>query len=277
MCERHSNSSSTDDLTTVGSQSSTEAMFDKDGRWKQTIRKSSPPDGVVAMSQVMLNRAPRSRRLEPITNCVSEAMAIPGEAATPSNGPLKVVFVGSFTQGVDFESLLAGWRLFQERRRSSSGPSPILQICGKGARAVDVKRLAVGLEDSVDLAGWVPYTQVPEKLARADVGAVPTREGFGTTLNNKMLEYMASGLFVVNALNPGVSDDVVALGLSKRVDPTPQGWAEGFAATENDLNSIRDQRAQRIAIARQHFGRPRIERAWLLAISSVRRGPCENK
>jgi hypothetical protein len=95
-------------------------------------------DGVVAMSPVMLNRAPRSRRLEPITNCVSDAMAIPAEAATTSNGPLKVVFVGSFTQGVDFESLLAGWRLFQERRRSSSGPSPILQICGKGARSVEV-------------------------------------------------------------------------------------------------------------------------------------------
>jgi glycosyltransferase involved in cell wall biosynthesis len=234
-------------------------------------------DGVVAMSPVMLDRAPRSRRLEPITNCVSEAMAVPEETAMALNGPLKVVFVGSFTQGVDFESLLSGWRLFQERRSPSYGPSPTLEICGTGVRAAEVKRLTVGLEDSVDLAGWVPMTQIPEKLARADVGVVPTREGFGTTLNNKMLEYLASGLFVVNTLNGGVSDDIVELGLSKRVDPAPQGWADGFALTENDLNSIRDQRAQRIAIARRHFGRPRIERAWLLAISSVRRGPCQDE
>ena len=247
-------------------------------------------DGVVAMSPTILRRAPKSNRLSPIspaiqpslTRVVSTSGSADRFTGEPAGGPaaasadtstedgergLRATFVGSFTQGVDLPALFGGWRLFLTVRDRTK-PTPSLVVCGDGERANEVKELTDGL-DGVKLLGRVEPSAVREHLVDADVGIAATRPGFGTTFSNKVIEYIGSGLFVLNSLEPESARELEQRGLGQVVPPSPEGWAAGFAAVERRLTDLRRDRGKRQIIAIQHYGRAAIEPRWMAVLNRI--------
>ena len=216
-------------------------------------------DACTAMSDTMLARAPASRRTEAIPTCAPQLLDALTADAEPTGG-LVAIFVGSFTQGFDFAPLFAGWRRFAERPRRS-GEEPMLRICGGGEREDEVASLAEGIE-SIDVVGRVPPDSIADWLGRADVGISPTRTGFGTTLSNKIVEYAATGLFVLHSLEPATSRDFDGLGLGARVASSVGGWEGGFTALEGRLPALRAERSARRRQVGAIYGRSAIEPQW---------------
>ena len=137
----------------------------------QELRLAS---GVVAISETMLLRAPKIRRRQAITLCLSDTITSSTVTVSPDD-PMRAVFVGSFGQGVDFDSLLGGWQEFIDKRSPDQTPTPTLTLCGSGFRADEVDRMIQGIP-SISALGWVAIDDVIGELSRSDIGVVPTRD-----------------------------------------------------------------------------------------------------
>ncbi len=217
-------------------------------------------DGVVAMSETMLARAPASVRLQAIPHAIPAALAEAASNVDHDRG-LRAVFVGTFTQGVDLPALFGGWRHYVGRRPGDS-PEPTLVVCGDGERAGEVDALTRDLP-GVELLGRVPSSTVGERLAEADIGIAATRPGFGTTFSNKVIEYIGTGLFVLNSLESESAGALDRLGLGQLVPASAEGWAAGFSAAEKRLAELRTSRSERRTTAIENYGRPAIEPLWM--------------
>ena len=91
------------------------------------------------------------------------------------------------------------------RQRFGAGVS--LRIAGDGPERGAIESLIrqSGIEDSVELLGWIPYDQVPAFLRTLDVFALPSLfEGFGVAA----VEASAAGLPVVASNVHGIPDVV---------------------------------------------------------------------
>lgn len=99
------------------------------------------------------------------------------------------------------------------------------------ADAAEVRQLVAdhGLENAVELVGWVPFDELPRWFAQADVGLVPwhTKEKFPPRIiPTKLFEYMGSRLPVVASNRPAIRRFMDGLGCGLLVEP---GDSLGFA------------------------------------------------
>ncbi len=88
-----------------------------------------------------------------------------------------------------------------------------------------------GLGDSITLTGEVPYTAVPQWIARADVGliALQATEKFETCVPTKLFEYMGSRLPVVSSDLPPARRFMEGLACGFLVEPAdPSGYARAI-------------------------------------------------
>ena len=227
-------------------------------------------DSVVSVSDTMLKRSPARNRATAIPIGVNsidhDALA---EAAPSPVAPMSVVFVGTLTQLFDFEGLFAGWEEFCADKPQSAAE---LTIYGSGDRESEVRALLDGLPQA-RFGGWVDSKDVPSVLASADVGVAPTRSGQGTTLSNKVLEYLSVGLHVAHSLEPAVDLGIESPTAACRVG-AELGWADAFRQAECKLSTLRADRPGRVAQAHSRFGEKAINGAWLDLIS--RQFQCES-
>ena len=223
-------------------------------------------DGVVAMSPTMLRRAPAARRRQAIPLSVSDALRDVPTASSCDEG-LRAVFVGIVTDFFDLVSVVEGWKRYLDRR--APGPVPKLEIWGTGDLEEELARRSAGIEGIV-LGGWLQSSDVPAKLAAADVGLAPTQPGLGTTLGNKVLEYLGTGAYVLHSLEDEASVTLATDGLGERVASNDSaGWADGFAALDGRLASLRAARHERRAVALRRYGREGVEPLWLAEITRL--------
>ncbi len=222
--------------------------------------------GVVAMSATMLGRGPRRRRHRAIPYSISSELATAEPSVAP-NGGLQAVFVGILNDFFDLATVVAGWSRFEAERDPTVGP-PHLRIFGSGPLEGDLRELAADI-DTATVAGWLPSAEVPTVVAQADVGISPTQPGLGTTLSNKVLEYLGTGALVLHTLEDEAADELAAACLGTRVTATAEGWADAFLTAERRLATIRSERASRRAVALERYGRTTVERLWLSEIVGV--------
>ncbi len=232
-------------------------------------RELRSANGVVAMSDTNLERSPAERRLRTIPLSISDRL-IEADLA-PVSGPMKAIFVGTLTKLFDFDSMIEGWRRFVQSSAdtvaigtdtdpSVVGQRPSLSIVGNGPLDDHVRQLAERVP-GIELPGRVPSNDVPGLLCRSDVGVVPLRTGQGTTMTNKVLEYLGTGTHLLHTLEPRLADELAEFG--QRVDAEPSSWEAGFAEANHSLNRLRASRIERRRSATNRYSGPAIERQWL--------------
>lgn len=231
-------------------------------------RELNRADAVVALSATMLRRAPSGAARTEVIPIGFEPSTEEDRKLWPTDpAPMSACYVGSMNQLFDLDAMLRGWLAYVEHRQSV-GPSPVLTVVGDGDQRPLVDSL-VGSEPTVHLAGWVPGNEVGAHLHAADLGLTPTRSGHGTTISNKVSEYLAAGMYVLNTLNPEVGRPLEERGLGHRFESEPAAWAAAFERSEKRLSQIRADRAERLAEGDRQYGAGPTNEAWLDLIGEV--------
>jgi glycosyltransferase involved in cell wall biosynthesis len=133
-----------------------------------------------------------------------------------------IIHVGVLSKGRGSVTMIEAMKLVIRRV-----PGAKLLLVGpfdSPADAVEVRQLIAdhGLESAVELVGWVPFDELPNWFAQADVGLVPwqTKEKFPPRIvPTKLFEYMGSRLPVVASNRPAIRRFMNGLGCGLLVEP----------------------------------------------------------
>lgn len=113
--------------------------------------------------------------------------------------PLRLVSHGTLVERYGYDTIL---------RALSSIPSAHLHLLGDGEYRPELEDLAAALEVSkrVTFAGFVPQTQIADRIAAGDIGVVANRRDVFTDLvvPTKLLEYVALGIPAVASRTPAI-------------------------------------------------------------------------
>jgi glycosyltransferase involved in cell wall biosynthesis len=157
--------------------------------------------------------------------------------------PLRVIFVGRLVPYKGADILIEAMAPLLSQSRLE------LEVVGDGPEMPKLRRLLgeLGLQDRVRLAGWVPHTELHEKMAQADIFAFPSVREFG---GGAVLEAMAMGLVPVVADYAGprelVSDETGIRVRMGRRDELVAGFRRALEqlADRPDLVHTTGQRAR---------------------------------
>lgn len=136
------------------------------------------------------------------------ALTPKGKAALGFHSPFVLVAVGRFVPKKGFDVLLQAMKLLREK-----GVEAWLVLAGSGPlkRELDSLRRELGLEDCVEMPGFLPHDEVPDLLLRADcfvMSSVVSKTGDRDGIPNVILEAMAHGLPVVGTDVSGIGEVV---------------------------------------------------------------------
>lgn len=220
-------------------------------------------DGFIADSEYLATRTeeiigrPIPHRAIPMG--VATSLFQPGLASAPplaaGPGPT-LLFVGKFVPKKGVPVLLEALALLRRTR-----PSARLVLIGGGPLEGELRaRVArLGLQDAVELRGWVKNDALPQYYAAADVVCVPSvQDAHGETEGTPVVlqEAMASGAVVVASRSSGIVD-VIRDGENGWSVP-PNDAAALATALEVALDASPEQRARVQAAARATSG----EHSW---------------
>ena len=117
-------------------------------------------------------------------------------------GDCTVVFAGTFGRSFDAETLVSAARIAAER-----GLPLRFDVAGDGERAAELRSAAASLPN-LRLRGWCGPEELRGMFAGADIGLMPYIREATQGLPNKIFEYMANSLAIVNAL-PGEAAELI--------------------------------------------------------------------
>lgn len=140
------------------------------------------------------------------------------QAGKNNDDRIRCVFVGSFGQSYDLESVIdAAWTL-QERGDSRF----LFVLAGDGDQGRSLRQRASRLQN-VEFTGWLSQSQITEVLSTAAVGLMPYTKRARQSVPNKPYEYWAHGLPVVSSL-PGECAEIIeanSVGMNYRPEDVP--------------------------------------------------------
>ena len=191
----------------------------------------------------------RPERLVLIHNSADPADFGPQRAPDPRSrpgSPVELVYHGTLTQLYGLDIAIRGTAL-----AASRGTPVHLTILGDGQERDALGRLVTELRatGSVTFEPHIPQDALPERLARADAGVVPTRLDGMTrySLSNKLLDYVHLGIPVLAARLPSYADYLSADAAWFWTPEDPESLAATiaeFAATSVQERCARPARAQ---------------------------------
>jgi glycosyltransferase involved in cell wall biosynthesis len=112
---------------------------------------------------------------------------------------LWLTYVGTLSHSYDFDTLLGALGLIpsgiRERLR--------IQVAGDGPHLSRVRERVrqEGLDGVVRFHGFLPYGDMAALLVNSDAGLNIIREGSATSLPNKVFDYLAAGLPIINSVD----------------------------------------------------------------------------
>jgi glycosyltransferase involved in cell wall biosynthesis len=121
----------------------------------------------------------------------------------------------------------------------------------------------LGVENRVRFTGWTAYDQLPQRLAKAQLGISlldSSFEQWRTSLgaSNKRYQYMQAGLPQIGDMNPGVKELLEGRGIGRCVTSyAPDELAAVIAAYAADRERCRTegQRAQALHVSHYNYQR----------------------
>jgi len=188
-----------------------------------------------------------SERIHVVYVGAEEPLFSPAATRAP-NEPLEVLFYGSFVH-------LQGPEVIVEAARLYRGPATRWVLLGNGSLRRPTEQLARGL-DHVVFEDWVPYRELPARIARADIllGVFGGTAKAQRVIPNKVFQAMACGKPVVTCEAPGYPESLVA-DADSGISWVPAGDAQALADAVATLAQQPDRLASRGHRARTSYDR----------------------
>lgn len=236
--------------------------------WERKLFQSA--DRVVADTPVHADffaevlGVPRDR-LSVVNVGAEEALFKPGAVRRkPQSEPLEVLFYGSFIP-------LHGAEVIAEAARLYEGPSVHWHFIGKGPSRAHCESLTRGM-DNVSFEDWVAYTELPEKIWRADVvlGIFGTTPKAGRVIPNKVFQALACAKPVVTRGAAAYPDELASTS-GRGIVWAPAGDASALATALADLAGepykLLDNGSLARATYEQYFSQIKIKASLARAVS----------
>jgi glycosyltransferase involved in cell wall biosynthesis len=161
-------------------------------------------DGVVAVSQTYMDRIKRVRKgvfpnaVAPIGADVDYVHSvISKETMIKPAGEFWVSYIGTFGKSYDLRMCVDAVSLLYAKGHTNI----VFKLMGSGPDFDLIKTYAKNKPGKFDFLGLVPYDQMCQILAASDVGVNPIIKGSVASLINKVADYAACGLPVLNTQN----------------------------------------------------------------------------
>ena len=110
---------------------------------------------------------------------------------------IKFVYLGTLGHSYDLDTVLQALKLLKETNRNMKFEFHIL---GSGPLENELRRISVilGLSSEVVFHGRLPYSEMVKMLGKFDIAFNPIRDGAAQSIINKVGDYAAAGLPVIN-------------------------------------------------------------------------------
>jgi glycosyltransferase involved in cell wall biosynthesis len=174
----------------------------------------------------------------------AEAIAGPLAEGLAYNGRLKAVFAGTFGSSYDLSTIIAAARMAD----AQSIPVDFV-LAGGGDAAPAVTAAATEIERLTYL-GWLEADTLQILLSRADFGLMAYAQGATQGLPNKLYEYMANGLVIVNSL---AGETAALIEQAGNGVSYPAGAPEALLAAVKRIAADGEQRGAMSAASRRAF------------------------
>lgn len=173
--------------------------------------------GVLCISRLALDfyrgLAVDEKAIYPFGYFRSVPRPISGSAPRPGKERIELIFVGQLTQRKGIDILIKAMQpIFVNDSRLS------LKIVGAGDLQLSLLALveSMGLDDRIKFSGPIPASEIPARIAQADLLVLPSRwDGWGLVVN----EALASGVPVIVSDHCGAAD-LVLQGVNGYVFPS---------------------------------------------------------
>ncbi len=174
-----------------------------------------------------------------------------------------VVFAGTFGRSFDAATLVAAARLAAER-----GLPIHFDIAGDGERAGELRSAANSLPN-LTLRGWCGPDELRAMFGGADIGVMPYSREATQGLPNKIFEYMANGLAIVNALPGEAAALIEAHGIGETYAAGDPQSLVGALARIGTSAAAMGSRAR--SVFREHYDMAKISRDMAAFVEAVGR------
>ncbi len=192
-----------------------------------------------------------SERLAVLPVSAEEALFYPGERTEPSKVPLEALFYGTFIG-------LQGSAVIAEAACLYRGPKLRLTLLGDGPERAECESIVAGgvteqSDISVVFEPWLPFTELPARIRRADIALGIFGGGDKTqrVIPNKVYQSLACGVPTLTAASPAYPplDTAERSGLSFVPAADPQALADALAGLASELCNPERKGAARGAAA----------------------------
>lgn len=172
--------------------------------WPLTIQANKvyrKADAVVAVSQTYMDRVKRVRKdafpntVAPIGANVDYVRSIMSKGATAKPaGEFWAAYIGTFGKSYDLRMAINAVSSLYAQGHTNI----VFKLMGSGPEWEEIKTYAKNKPGKFEFLGLVPYDQMCQILGASDVGLNPIVKGSVASLINKVGDYAACGLPVLN-------------------------------------------------------------------------------
>ena len=168
---------------------------------------------------------------------------------TAPDGPLRLAYGGNMGATYDLATLVAAVRSLDRER-----PGTVrLDLAGTGPAEASLRRQAAGC-GAIVFHGFLNRREYEDLLRQSEVGVVPMFAKSHVALPNKLADYAASGLAILNCL-PGESAELVAssqAGANYSAGNVAE-LANAIRSIASNRSELLSMRKNAIALARREF------------------------
>ena len=171
------------------------------------------------------------------------------DAAPVADGPLRLVYGGNMGASYDLSTLIDAVRKLDGEKSGSVR----LDLAGTGPTEAKLRNLAADCE-AIVFHGFLQRREYEELLRQTEVGVVPMFAKSHVAVPNKLADYAAAGLAILNCL-PGESEELVATanaGANYRAGDMV-GLIDAIRRMARDRNALLAMRRNALSLARREF------------------------